>query len=131
MLEKSDAFWERMKLWYELEEKNFKTVCEAKLPTRSDCHAWSAHPLYHFYTTILGIRPIEFGFNKVEIKPQLGRLDFASGRLVHKKGHIEVDFNNRSSKLSGSISLPDGLEGILVLPDRKLDISRYNTGINF
>lgn len=117
MLENTDAFWERMKLWYELEEKNFKTVCEAKLPTRSDCHAWSAHPLYHFYATILGIRPSEFGFKKLEIKPMLGKLNLANGKLIHKKGCIEVGFNNDSQKLSGKISLPEGINGELVTPE--------------
>ncbi|AQQ70335.1 Bacterial alpha-L-rhamnosidase [Limihaloglobus sulfuriphilus] len=130
-LENADAFWDRMKLWYELEEKNFKTVCESTLPTRSDCHAWSSHPLYHFYSTVLGIRPAGFGFEKIEIKPMLGRLEKAQGRLVHPKGQIEVDLTQRGGRLSGRISVPDGLEGSVILSDKKLDFTRHDEVLEF
>ncbi len=39
-----------------------------------------AHPLYHFFATILGIRPASAGFRTVRIEPQLGSLTFARGQ---------------------------------------------------
>jgi hypothetical protein len=123
MLENSKAFWDRMSMWYEIEENDFKTVCESTLPTRSDCHAWSAHPLFHYYATILGIRPMEYGFNKVEVKPLLGKLKYAKGSMVHIKGNIDIELGAGSEKLTGSIYLPEGLKGVLSLPDEQRILS--------
>ncbi len=37
--------------------------------TRSHCHAWSSAPAYFLPTLLLGIRPKESGFRRVEIRP--------------------------------------------------------------
>src|SRR5919199_1747374 len=108
-----DALLERMGLWFDLEQLGFKTTVEMPEPSRSDCHAWGAHPLYHYFATILGIRPASLGFRTVEIRPQLGPLASASGRLVHPHGEIAVDFLVEDGTLHGSISLPPGVEGTL------------------
>lgn len=115
LLERMDCFWKRMGLWYELKEKKFKTVYESTLPTRSDCHAWAAHPLYHYFASILGIRPAEYGFRTVEIKPQLAGLEYAVGSMVHKNGLIQADLKQKNGKLAGIIILPKGLEGNLIV----------------
>jgi hypothetical protein len=81
-------------------------------PNRSDCHAWSSHPLFHYYATILGIRPGGLGFHTVEIAPQIGPLTHVEGRMVHPRGEIAVELENRDGALQGTISLPDGVTGI-------------------
>jgi hypothetical protein len=42
--------WMRSRLtpWLELEEQGYRTTPEHWGPTRSECHAWGAHPLLHF-----------------------------------------------------------------------------------
>ena len=85
-----DRFMHRLEQWFELPSIGLKTVLEHPEPSRSDCHAWGAHPLVHFYTTLLGIRPTEPGFAKYDVKPNLGPLKFANGRLPTPKGWIEV-----------------------------------------
>ena len=106
-----DQLFKRLDLWYELEKNGLKTTIEEPEPSRSDCHGWGAHPLYHFYTTILGIRPSAFGFAAVDIHPQLGTLTEARGRMAHPAGMINVDYSVRDGKLSGTIELPPGLAG--------------------
>ena len=108
-----DALLERMGLWFDLERLGFKTTVEMPEPSRSDCHAWGAHPLYHYFASILGIRPASLGFRTVEIRPQLGPLSNASGRLVHPQGELAVDFRVEDGALHGSVSLPPGVEGTL------------------
>lgn len=108
-----DAFLERLTLWHELGQRGLLTTPEGPEPTRSDCHAWGAHPIYHFFATILGIRPASVGFNTLTFRPQLGTLEWAKGSLVHPRGSIEVEVENRDGKLSGQITLPDGVSGTM------------------
>ena len=55
------------------------------------CHGWGAHPLYHFFASLLGIRPSSLGFDHVEISPMPGHLTSLSGDMVHPRGRIEAD----------------------------------------
>lgn len=111
------ALFNRLDLWYDLESNGLKTTIEEPEPSRSDCHGWGAHPLYHFYTTILGIRPSSMGFSTVEIRPQLGKLLKASGSMAHPSGKIEVVFEIIKGKIHGVITLPAGLSGKFIFGD--------------
>lgn len=106
-----DRLFERLQLWFDMKSQGFKTTLETPEPSRSDCHAWGAHPLFHFYATILGVRPATPGFGHVNIRPQLGPLAWAKGTIVHPKGEIEVDVKQSSGKLSGHVKLPAGVTG--------------------
>ncbi len=110
-----DAYFQRLAdLWYPLLDKGLKTTLETPEPSRSDCHGWSAHPLYHNFATILGIRPAEPGFRSVEIMPQLGTLTQAAGTLVHPQGVIRADFVVEDGRLRGEVELPVGVSGTLI-----------------
>jgi hypothetical protein len=113
LLGQAGALFERLGLWFALPDQGFKTTPEAPEPTRSDCHGWGAHPLYHCFATVLGLRPAAFGFAQVEVAPLLGPLQSVSGSLAHPRGRIEVALQARDGRLSGSICLPDGIEGTL------------------
>jgi hypothetical protein len=114
-LGRMDAFFERMKIWFEMVDYDFKTTYESGNPhdVRSDCHAWGSHPLFHYFASVLGIRPSAPGFKSVEILPQLGPLDRASGTLAHPAGVIRADFHVEDGSLHGSVELPVGVVGTL------------------
>ena len=114
LLNRTDKIMERLQLWFDLKAKGFKTTLESPEPTRSDCHAWGAHPIYHTFASILGIRPTSPGFKTVEIRPQFGPLEWARGEMPHPKGKIVVELHQESAGLVGSITLPDGVTGELV-----------------
>ncbi len=83
----SDVLFGRMEsLWFPLLRTGMKTMPEEPEPCRSDCHAWGAHPLYHFYATILGVRPTGLGSRTLAATPCLGPLQSASGTLPHPSG---------------------------------------------
>lgn len=111
VISQMDALFQRMDLWFELERMGFKTTFEAPEPSRSDCHAWGAHPLYHYFTSILGIRPGSMGFRTVRIEPRLGPLLHAAGKLIHPLGEINVEFTKEKQALHGMITLPAGVSG--------------------
>jgi alpha-L-rhamnosidase len=113
-----DRMIDRMSLWFELQKLGFKTTIEAPEPSRSDCHAWGAHPLYHYLATICGIRPAGPGFASVRVAPQLGPLERASGTLCHPRGIVRVDFHRDGESLRGMIELPEGVNGTLEIADQ-------------
>lgn len=114
LLERPDALLERMSLWFELKENGLCTTIEMPEPTRSDCHGWGAHPLYHLFATILGIRPLRFGFDRVRIAPQPAYLTAISGKLPHPQGFIEADLAFSHEAVRGRVQLPDGVKGVFV-----------------
>lgn len=113
LLGRMDKLFERLGLWFELEKLGFKTTLEMPEPSRSDCHAWATHPIYHAFATILGIRPASPGFATVRIEPQLGPLTYAKGSLPHPKGFITADFRVENGVLKGGVELPEGVTGTL------------------
>lgn len=116
----AQAMFGRMEPWHKMLEMGLKTAPETSPHTRSDCHAWSAHPLLHFYTTVLGIRPASMEFASVDISPQLGQLGHASGKLIHPRGLIEVEFSNSAGAITGSITLPPGVTGTAKINGRTI-----------
>ncbi|MER7243399.1 alpha-L-rhamnosidase C-terminal domain-containing protein [Kribbella sp. NPDC000426] len=87
---RTDVLLDRLELWYGLLDQGLRTVIEHPEPTRSDCHAWGAHPLYHYVATLLGVRPTSPGMTTVAVAPQLGGLDWASGSVPTPHGPLTV-----------------------------------------
>lgn len=108
-----DAMFERLKLWTGLKAAGFRTTPESPEPSRSDCHAWGAHPMYHLYASVLGVRPASAGFKTVEIAPQLGPLQSMQGVLVHPRGEIRISVQREADLLKTSVELPSGVAGTL------------------
>ncbi len=115
-------FFERLSDWKILPDKGFLTLPEGPEPSRSDCHAWGSHPLYHLMASVLGIRPASAGFATIAIRPQLGPLQRAKGRIPHPKGMIEVAFEKSSNQTHGQIRLPQGLNGHLHINHQTIEL---------
>jgi alpha-L-rhamnosidase len=108
-----EAMFPRLNYWYELPKLGLITLPEGPEPTRSDCHCWGAHPVYHYFASILGIRPCALGFREVVIAPQLGPLTLAEGTLPHPNGEIVVKLEREEKHLAAQVSLPAGITGYL------------------
>jgi hypothetical protein len=122
LLKQPAAFFSRMGLWFELSVQGFKTTPEQPEPTRSDCHGWGAHPLYHYFASLLGIRPASFGFDSVEITPMPGHLVSLAGEMVHPRGPIVADLHFENGHVHGNISLPPGVTGTFYFAGSKLEL---------
>ena len=111
----ANLYYSQLAPWRGMLEKGLTTFAENPDPTRSDCHAWSASPNYDFLATICGITPSAPGFKRVQIKPELGELTQATGRMPHPAGDITVSVERKGiSGVSADIELPKGLEGEFV-----------------
>lgn len=123
-LNKVDALFDYMKPWLALEEEGLKTTPEVFSPgTRSDCHAWGAHPLYHYFATILGIRPGRMGFETVVIRPNLGPLKHVQGTMVHPKGKIHAGIHRDEQDIHAIVELPAGLTGVFSYGGQDIPLS--------
>jgi len=102
---------EEMDLWRGFVAKGFKTPPEKEDPTRSDCHAWGSHPLYHLHASIAGIRPSSSGFKKVSISPAPGKLEFIRSEFPVQRGTIKLNLVFKGPEASGTVTMPEGLGG--------------------
>ncbi len=58
-----------LEFWRNLSGQGFLTTPERPEPSRSDCHGWGSHPLYHLATGLAGIRPAAFGGRTFTVRP--------------------------------------------------------------
>ena len=107
-----DRYIEQLAPWQAMLKLGLTSAPEHPEPTRSDTHAWSAHPNYGLLATVLGIRPSSPGFRTVRIAPALGPLRRAEGRVPHPLGDIEVQLTREGQRgLRAEVTLPRGLSG--------------------
>ncbi|MEM1099004.1 MAG: alpha-L-rhamnosidase C-terminal domain-containing protein [Planctomycetota bacterium] len=114
---------EQFALWRGLPAQGFKCPPEAPEPTRSDCHGWGSHPLYHVAANVLGVRPAGFGFAAVHFTPRLGPMRSARGTVAHPRGPIRVAYQRDGDRLHADLELPPGLTGRLNHHDQSIDLT--------
>ena len=100
--------------WRQMVSLGLTTWAETPEPTRSDSHAWSAHPNYDFLTIVAGIRPGTPGFGTVTVAPHLGSLKHVSAAVPSPKGMIEAEYTVEQSTVRAVINLPASLSGALL-----------------
>lgn len=109
-------FHHRLEFWRALPGLGFKSTPEGPEPSRSDAHAWGAHPAWHMLASIAGIRPAAPGFAKVRVAPMPGSLEHFAASATHPSGKVAVSFcRNSREGVSASfvIRLPPGVTGAL------------------
>jgi alpha-L-rhamnosidase len=100
--------------WRTMVSLGLTTWAEQPEPTRSDSHAWSAHPNYDLLRIVAGIHPAKPGFASVSIEPHLGALKHLQASEPHPSGPIDVEFTRTTDRVNARIVLPNGLPGDLV-----------------
>jgi alpha-L-rhamnosidase len=103
---------EQLEPWQDMLALGLTTTPEKPPPSRTDSHAWAAHPNYGLLATVLGIRPAAPGFTSVVISPNLGSLQEAEGQMPHPLGDIHVSLKRVDQDgIKARVTLPDGLDG--------------------
>lgn len=109
--------------WQTMLANGLTTFSEESEPSRSDCHAWSASPTYHFLSLVCGIQPASAGFNKVKIAPNPGDLEWIEGSMPHKFGTIHLKLNqSKNGVLIGVVELPVKLYGHFEWKGKKIKL---------
>ncbi|MCO5296367.1 MAG: hypothetical protein M9921_05870 [Fimbriimonadaceae bacterium] len=76
--------------WKEMIEAGLTTFAENPEPTRSDCHAWSAHPILGFFQIVAGVESAAPGWKAARIEPHPGSLRRFDARIAHPDGLLRV-----------------------------------------
>jgi hypothetical protein len=105
--------------WRRMLQQHFTTFPETPDPSRSDSHAWSAHPTSGLLTYVAGIMPAAPGFARVRIGPHLGSLTSLDAAMAHPRGLIETRYARSGDVLRAVIRLPQGLLGPFVWGGRE------------
>jgi hypothetical protein len=106
-----DEYVNQLDPWRQMLALGLTTWAEEPEPTRSDCHAWSAHPNFDLLATVAGIEPAAPGFREVEIRPHLGPLKQLRATLPHPQGDITVSYERQGEGLVADVILPERLSG--------------------
>jgi hypothetical protein len=114
----ADEYLASIEPWRKLLPLHFSTWPEHPGNTRSDSHAWSAHPIYDLLTLVAGIEPASPGFGSVRIAPHPGTLPSLTATLPHPEGTIKVEYHRKGAGLDATVTLPGKLTGSFVFNGR-------------
>lgn len=123
-----DLTWPYLKQWIDLLALGCRTCPETPYDSRSDCHAWSALPMYELVRGIAGIRAGGPGWEKARIAPRMDFLQDLSGSVITPRGQIRFFYEKQedtgraeNTGIAGdtwhySLELPEGLPAEFVFP---------------
>jgi alpha-L-rhamnosidase len=110
----ADEYLKTLGDWHGFLKMGFTTWPEQPGDTRSDSHAWTAHPTYDLLTLVAGVEPASPGFKTVRIAPHLGDLTSLEAAYPHELGLIRMKYAVNAGTLHADLELPAGLTGEFV-----------------
>jgi hypothetical protein len=129
---RADLFLKRLDLWRGYVDLGVTTLLEKpeneKIESRSDCHAWGAHPIWFMQTGLAGIKSDAAFFKKVRISPNPGSLTEIKATHPHPEGWIKIDLKFKGNNVSGVIYTP--VEGIFEYKGLKQALKKGQNSIN-
>jgi len=115
-----DQYLKLLKPWHDMVALGLTTWAEQPEPTRSDSHAWSAHPNFDFLTIVAGIRPKTPGFSTITVEPHLGSLRHVISAVPTGMRMVEADYTSDGSGVIAEITLPSNVAGQLLWKGKSL-----------
>jgi alpha-L-rhamnosidase len=112
----ADQYLDSIEPWRKLLPLHFSTWPEIPGDTRSDSHAWTAHPIYDLLTLVAGIEPGSPGFATVRIAPHLGKLGALKATFPHPKGNIDVEYHSTPAQGDPSVRGGSAFHATVTLP---------------
>jgi alpha-L-rhamnosidase len=109
-----DEYVKLLRPWREMVAMGLTTWAESPEPTRSDSHAWSAHPNFDLLRIVAGIRPKSAGFETIAIEPHLGELREVKAGMPIPRGMVEAEYRRTQKGVEVRVKLPAGETGEFV-----------------
>jgi alpha-L-rhamnosidase len=123
----ADRYLALLSTWKDLLKLNYTTWPESRGETRSDTHAWSAHPTADLLGIVAGIAPSAPGYSRVRIAPSLGDLKSLEATAATPHGPISVRYQLNSGQWVADIVTPGSLPGEFVWLGRSYPITGART----
>jgi hypothetical protein len=79
--------------WREMVASNLTTWAEDNVSFRSDCHGWSATPIYETVALIYGLTPAEAGYSRIRIEPRRELLEMGKGTFCTARGTVGIEWS--------------------------------------
>lgn len=89
--------------WKEMIRSGLTTFAESPEPTRSDCHAWSAHPILGFFQIVAGVTSRAPGWKKARIEPRPGKLKHFEAKIALPESELIMRWNGNSYEVDSPI----------------------------
>ena len=110
----ADRYPALLQTWRDLLALNYTSWPESRGETRSDTHAWSAHPTADLLGIVAGIRPSAPGYGRLRVAPLLGTLTSLDAIAATPKGPVSVRYRVNAGQLTAQIERPAALPGDFV-----------------
>jgi alpha-L-rhamnosidase len=121
--------------WRMMMAQNLTTWCEKDTNVRSDCHGWSAAPIYEIVTGVFGLKPTAPGFTRVVIEPRRSLAKSGRASLWTPRGIIAVEWVDAehvtleaSDHLEVELVLDGSRSTIQLSPGRKISSGSVKPG---
>lgn len=109
---RADRYLALLETWRGLLALNYTTWPESRGETRSDTHAWSAHPTADLLGLVAGVRPGAPGYATVRVAPALGTLTRLDATAATPHGPVRVRYRRDDGRLTAVIDTPGSLVGV-------------------
>ncbi len=104
--------------WAALPALGCTTCPETPKGARSECHAWSALPMYEMMRTIAGVKPQGIAWESVTVSPRPMDLAEFEAEVPTPKGAVHVAWTtDAKGHRTYDIQMPEGLKGTVILPE--------------
>ena len=103
LYELTEPVWEQ---YFSMLDRHLTTVPERPGDTRSDCHAWSALPLYEYPRMLLGVKPGKPGWEEIIVRPYAIGVDRMRGIVPTPKGDVTVSWKMEDGKMHVDVDAP-------------------------
>ena len=109
--------------WYNMIKTGSTITTEAwddsYKPNQDWNHAWGSAAGNVIARKMMGIEPLEPGFSKIKIRPQIGSLDYARIKMPTIKGEVRLNISRKDGRIVYSLDIPANTEAVVILPSNK------------
>ncbi len=107
--------------WVSREDRNLRpgAVNTAQPEDDTGSHGWAAVPLLWLHDTLLGVRIVEPGGDRLRIAPRTGGLPYVQGHTNTPNGEVWVSWEPQRWSLE--VTIPEGTTAEVVFPNRLAD----------
>jgi hypothetical protein len=95
--------------WTDQLRRGMRTLVEKPEPSRSDRHAWSAHPVYHLVANVGGLRPKSLGGDDFRLDPQTPFTEEVTVQTFTRHGQISVKIVPRGNSFELAVQKPEAI----------------------